>query len=151
MSLSPLFFLFSLKHTLYQLHYTKQLLSRSPMPPTLPNPVDKSEHLFLFFWPCCTAGRILASNQGLNLGPQQWKCQVLTTKGTPRTHFSWSARSTFLYKLHIPFKYPIQSDWITPFKTSSFLDFQKSAFSFPPTSLATSQSALSDSPNLFQP
>ena len=34
----------------------------------------------IFLGPCCAACRILVPDQGLNLGPQQWKRWVLTTE-----------------------------------------------------------------------
>ena len=33
----------------------------------------------LFFWPCCMACGSLVPQSGIKLGPQQWKCWVLTT------------------------------------------------------------------------
>ena len=39
---------------------------------------DESFYLF-YFWPCHVACRSSFPNKGLNLGPRQWKCKVLTT------------------------------------------------------------------------
>ena len=44
------------------------------------NLINPSFSLFLkFFWPCCIACEILVPDQGVNLGPRQWKPRVLTT------------------------------------------------------------------------
>ena len=54
---------------------------------------EKKSILSFFFWTCSMACGISVSDQGLNLGPQEWKHRVLTT-GLPgnsqKVSFQWT-------------------------------------------------------------
>ena len=47
-------------------------------------------NFFFFFWSCCLDCRVWVHHQGLNMGPWQWKCQVLTS-GPPGNSCHWTS------------------------------------------------------------